>query len=209
MDEEGYVKFQGHLKEESIDLDDAAFQAIINVRQELYKRNLIGMDWETCIGFGNVSFRHGDGDEFYITASGTGALKEIVAQKDFCLVTSVDIDKNTVYCRGPAMASSESMTHAMIYQQRKQVRCCLHVHSEDMWRGLLEQDDVPCTDGSVRYGTPEMCRETIKILTCNSDDEGVFVMQGHFGGLFAFATCETKALDVLLHWYQRFCNPKA
>jgi ribulose-5-phosphate 4-epimerase/fuculose-1-phosphate aldolase len=103
----------------------------------------------------------------------------------YALVTDVDIRHNTLYCRGPVVASSESMSHAVIYQELPWVGGVIHIHHLGLWERLLHR--CPTTDATATYGSPEMA-DSIRALirTTTLPEERLFVMEGHREGIFAF-----------------------
>src|SRR5207249_5372576 len=95
----------------------AAFDQLAELnacRRKLLKLRLIGVD-SNGIGFGNLSVRDGVTGNFYITGSATGGLPELTVA-DCVRVVAYDFEKNWLCFEGSAIPSSESLTHAAIYQ---------------------------------------------------------------------------------------------
>jgi ribulose-5-phosphate 4-epimerase/fuculose-1-phosphate aldolase len=82
-------------------------------RNKLYTLKLLGENADG-IGYGNISMRYKE-NTFIITGSGTGKLKKL-DQSHYTLVTGYSLKENSLNAAGPVLASSESMTHAVIYK---------------------------------------------------------------------------------------------
>lgn len=180
--DEGYIKFQA-LWTKAPPLPETALQNIIACRNKLHQLGLIGV-YPNGIGFGNISQRWNTESQFIISGSATGHLQELTAEH-FTLVTEVNIARNTVCCEGPIIASSETMSHAVLYQECSEIQAVIHVHDLQLWQKLLHQ--IPTTDASATYGSPEMAYSIIQLLqTTDLLQQKVFVMEGHREGIFAF-----------------------
>ena len=125
-------------------------------RSPLFAAGLVGHDEEHDVGFGNISVRYGDNNQFIISGTQTGYL-ESTGGEHYALVTACDIASNTVISRGPVQASSEAMTHASLYELDPRINAVVHVHSPALWNA--HKDSLPTTDPAVPYGTPEMAAE--------------------------------------------------
>ena len=133
--------------------------------------------YDNGIGFGNISLRHGDSNQFYITGSATGGIAKLGATH-IAKVNQVDASTNRLWCEGPLIASSESMSHAAIYTQLPWVKGVIHIHNLAFWRAALHQ--VPTTDAEAPYGSPEMVDSIIDLLqTTELPQSKLFVMEGH------------------------------
>ncbi|MEM1214163.1 MAG: class II aldolase/adducin family protein, partial [Bacteroidota bacterium] len=145
--------------------------------------------------FGNISQRIGTTDTFYVSGSATGGHAELGAAH-FAKVTAVDAVRNRLWCSGPILASSESMSHAVLYEQLPWVRGVIHIHHLAAWQQLLHQ--VPTTDASAPYGSPEMVRSIATLLqTTDLPEQRLFVMEGHREGIFAFGESLEAAFAIL------------
>ncbi len=193
MLDEGYIKFKAEWK------DGPAFPAneleeLQHWRQEMYRAGLIGA-YDNGIGFGNISRRWGISERFVISGSATGNFP-VLGPEHYCLVTQVDIDQNTLWCEGPLLASSESMSHAMVYRVLPWVNGVIHIHHLEMWRRLLHQ--VPTTDAAATYGSPEMAYSIINLIhTTDLPQRRIFVMEGHQEGIFGFGKDLAEAAAVI------------
>ena len=83
-------------------------------RRRLLPPGLIGMD-SNGIGFGNLSIRDGATDNFYVTGSATGGIPELTLA-DCAKVVAYDFERNWLQYEGSTIPSSESLTHAAIYE---------------------------------------------------------------------------------------------
>ena len=193
--DEGYIKYD-------IDwtpgppADVGAVQDLDTWRRALHEAGLIGIYEELGIGFGNLSVRAGESGQFLISGTQTGELAT-TDETHYSLVTHVDIDANTVSCRGPVKASSEAMTHAAIYALDDDINAIVHVHSKRLWERY--RDELPTTAASVAYGTPEMAREFERLYAQTDFPRiGIAVMAGHEEGLVSFGrTLELAAQRML------------
>lgn len=189
----GYIKFQAQWQPAPA-LPIESLQDLIQQRDAFHRLGLIGV-YDNGVGYGNISQRWNDKNEFVISGSATGHLLN-VSTAHFTLVIKVDIAKNTVWCEGPIIASSETMSHAVIYQECPEIRAVVHVHHAALWKKLLYQ--VPTTDASATYGSPEMAYSIIKLLkSSNLRQQQIFVMEGHPEGIFVFGESLSKCADLL------------
>lgn len=166
------------------------------LRQELYTRGLIFAD-RNGIGHGNASMRVGK-SEFLITGAGTGK-RRTLSGKHFAMVQRVDIPLNTVWCKGPAKASSESMTHYAAYQSSPTTRAVIHVHAPAAWKKWMGK--LPTTSRKAKYGTPTLAKEVLRLFRNRKVRKAkAFVLGGHKPGLIAFGQSISEAEEVLLRY---------
>jgi len=132
-------------------------------------------------GFGNISQRCSGG--FVISGTQTGEL-DAVTLDDYAFCETWDLQRNAVDAQGAVKPSSESLSHASIYNVHESVTCALHAHSPDIWRNSVELG-IAVTDESVAYGTPEMAKEVRRLIT-DMGSPGIFSMGGHEDGIFTF-----------------------
>ena len=165
-------------------------------RDRLYAQNLIGQ-YPDGIGFGNLSILHpANPQEFIITATQTGHLDQLTPQH-YTTVTSWDLAANQVACQGPAQASSESLTHATLYQADPSIQAIIHVHDYPLWAYLM--DEVPTTKRETPYGTPEMALEMERLLReTDLPQQKILVMAGHEEGIITFGKDLADAYAVLM-----------
>lgn len=195
VSEEGYIKFncvwikaEPLPEKELIDLGEW--------RQRLHELKLVGV-YENGVGYGNLSKRRGK--DFIITGSGTGGLPKL-GREHYTLVKEFDLQKNSLVCEGPIKASSESLTHAVIYQADSSVNAVIHVHSKSMWKSLLKR--IPTTSENASYGTPEMALEVLRLFKeTNVSEKKIFAMAGHEEGIVSFGKNMEDAGNNLLKYY--------
>lgn len=195
MIDEGYIKFNASWKKTE-PLDFLGFDTLNHFRQLMYQNNWIGV-YPDGIGFGNISIRKEQSNQFYISGSKTGNLKTL-DNSHYSLVSKVFIHENRLECQGSSIASSESMSHAVIFQQCDWVNGVIHIHSLSLWERLLHK--VPTTTKGIPYGTPEMAYSIIDLLE-NTDlkTQKIFVMEGHQEGIFAFGKDLEEAAQILFN----------
>ena len=176
----------------------APFDALTELnacRRKLVQQRLIGLD-ANGIGFGNLSVRDGVSGNFYITGSATGGLPELTPT-DCVRVVAYDFEKNWLRYEGAAIPSSESLTHAAIYQSDPTISAVIHYHDSVLWRMRL--DRVPTTLKAIAYGTPEMAYEIMRLFTVSDvRSRQIFVMAGHEGGILTFGKNLEDAFTVLI-----------
>jgi L-ribulose-5-phosphate 4-epimerase len=101
------------------------------------------------------------------------------------------------------LPSSESMTHAAIYDLSPAIRFVFHAHSPVIWR----QADVlriPTTDPRVPYGTPEMAAEAQRLYYGSTlDAKRIMAMGGHEDGIIVFGQNAEQAGQVLVTYLAR------
>ena len=193
---EGVIKFDCEW-EVALPLDKSLLKDIIYWRNQLFSLGLIGVD-NDGIGYGNISIRYKD-NQFIISGSQTGS-KEIADENDFTLVTSFDIEKNLILCKGPVKASSESLTHAAIYSACKEANAVIHIHNLDVWEQLI--NEIPTTPDYAEYGTPELAFEIMKLFE-NSDilKYKILAMGGHHEGIISFGKSLEEAINILNYYH--------
>lgn len=172
----------------------ARTRALCEWRQRLHEAGLIGVNAEG-VGFGNLSQRCGDSSRFLISGTGTGRLSRLGPQH-FTEVTGYRFEDNFLSCSGPCQASSESLTHAAVYQTAPMVKAVIHVHHGELWQRLRGR--IPTTDSSAEAGTPEMAFAIEKLFKKGmSREKGLFVMGGHEDGLMAYGSdLSSAALEI-------------
>ena len=196
MTEEGVIKFK-ILWKKTPPLEKTGPLQL--AREELYQHGLIGAG-DNGIGFGNISQRLGSG--FLITGSQTGGLKRLTPEH-IALVTSYDFAKNRLACSGPIQASSESLSHAAIYDSDPKIQAVAHVHSRALWFGAINQ--LPTTGENVGYGTPQMASEIIRLYReSNLPQRKVLVMGGHPDGILAFGGSLDQCISALFEVRDRY-----
>ena len=106
-----------------------------------------------------------------------------------------------VLCEGPIRASSESMTHGLIYGVLPEVGAVIHIHNRRLWDTLINH--VPTTRAETAYGTPALCAEVTKLLSvAAAAAEGVIVMAGHVEGSLSSGGLSTRREAVCSGWWR-------
>jgi ribulose-5-phosphate 4-epimerase/fuculose-1-phosphate aldolase len=164
-------------------------------RRKLLDLGLIGVD-SHGIGFGNLSVRDGATDNFYITGSATGDIHELTLA-DCAKVVAWDFERNRLRYEGSAIPSSESLTHAALYESAAKAGALIHCHNSKLWAALLNQ--APTTAKAAEYGSPELAYEIMHLFT-RSDVQSrkIVVMAGHEGGILTFGKDLEEAFAVLM-----------
>lgn len=180
MIDEGYTKFRVDWSDRS-PLDRPETAELERWRRPLFEAGLVGHYPDLNVGYGNLSVRVEGGGVFVISGTQTGHLPR-TDRRHYALVTGVNIAENSVTCVGETQASSESLTHAALYELDLSINAVVHVHSAMLWERLKHA--VPTTDADVAYGTPDMAHEFRRLYRETSlSRTGVAVMAGHESGL--------------------------
>ena len=194
-----YVKFSC----EPLAGDIASFSGLAKLnecRRKLLDLRLIGVD-PTGVGFGNMSVRDGAAKNFYITGSATGGMQELTLTH-CAKVVAWDFERNQVRYEGSVMPSSESLTHAAIYESDATAGAVVHCHCSRLWAAIL--NEAPTTSNAVEYGTPEMAYEMMQLFTrSNTQTRKIVVMAGHEGGILTFGKDLEEAFAVLVRERQQ------
>lgn len=170
-------------------------EELIHWRDRMFELGLIGYDAKYKVGFGNISLLLAGKENFIISGTQTGHLPNLNAGH-FTEVTEYSIADNRLICYGPVKASSESLTHAAIYEADPGIRAVIHIHHNEQWKAWL--NEVPTTSADVPYGTPEMAAEIHRLFIENELQLEVIAMAGHQGGLISFgSTLEAAAQPFL------------
>lgn len=199
--DDGYIKYDCRWTKQSIIIPEPYFSEINYWRDRLYSQGLIGA-YPDGIGFGNISMRADySRREFWISGSSTGHLPKL-SQHHYSRVTHFDVAQNRVWSWGAHQASSESMSHAVLYAIDRTIGAVVHVHSDFLWKKMIYQ--VPTTDAGIAYGTPEMAR-AIEDLYQTSDlpTKKILVMAGHQDGVISFGKNVAEAAEHLIKYYER------
>lgn len=162
-------------------------------RQLLLQLGGIGQDDHRydAAGFGNLSLRtrpYGlprGHRAFVITGTQTGSMASL-SLADLCWVRRSVPDANCVYSTGETLPSSESMTHAALYDLGGHVRAVMHVHLPEVF-SRRRQLRLPCTSPSAGYGTVDMVRQVRRLMAqVDLGEAQAFAMEGHEDGVVVF-----------------------
>ena len=194
MIDEGVIKFNCDWSDEPIGVsvpDD-----LKRWRDRMHELQLIGVYKEFNIGYGNISVKINEG--ILVSGTQTGNIYPI-RDEDFSLVTSYNMNTNSVSCKGLLKASAESLTHAAVYEGDGAIQAIIHIHNKALWLKLMHQ--VPTSDKEVPYGTAKMASEIKRLFEeANLAQEKIMVMAGHDEGIITFGKNLEEAGAVLLKY---------
>lgn len=191
--EDGVIKFSCDWSQKPLGLPVSP--ELMQWRDKMHQLGLIGVYENLGVGYGNISIKTPQG--IFISGSQTGHIYPIQA-KDFSLIPTYSIEKNQVSCRGEVKASSESLTHAAVYEADDTVNAVIHIHHHQLWLDLM--DKVPTSSKDVPYGTPQMASEIKRLfIETNLSQEKIMVMAGHEEGIIAFGKDLEEAGAVILN----------
>ena len=198
--QEGYIKFQCDWEKKNFTFSKKNFKNINEWRKKLYDHELLGVNMEG-LGFGNLSLREENTNRFIITGSETGRHEEL-SKNHYARVTDYDISKNYVKCVGQVKASSESLTHAAVYESAPEVNGVIHTHHERLWK--LLKNKLPTTNPEAEFGTPEMAKEIKRLMEQREVRiEKIIIMGGHKEGIITFGRDLDEAGGVLLKYFNQ------
>jgi ribulose-5-phosphate 4-epimerase/fuculose-1-phosphate aldolase len=200
---EGVIRFR--LEHETAALDERAHgdtvRALSAWRSVLAHLGVLGRDPARYggLGFGNVSARTGPFGavargrrRFLVTGSQTGAAAWATL-REYCLVEAWDVDGDFVRSRGEVPPSSESLTHAALYDASPAVRVVLHAHAPELWRRARALG-LPVTDPAAENGTPAMAAEAARLYRQGTfASTRVAAMGGHEDGVLALGGSAEEA----------------
>lgn len=196
---EGVVKYQQHFTPDA-PMAWEKLRELDHYRSMLHQQKLIAA-YADGIGYGNISIKLDDGS-MAISGSQTGHLARLSAEHYAC-VTKADIQQNTLWSKGPVQASSESLTHAAIYEIDDKIQAVMHIHHLALWQKYLQR--LPSTSAEVHYGTPEMA-VAVQQLYKNDDWQKcpVIIMGGHEEGIITFG----RDLAEAYHWIEKLVHER-
>lgn len=177
-------------------MNESSMAELIAWRDRLWQAKQIGL-YPNGIGYGNISLRL-SAHSFAVSGTQTGHLAH-TTPRHYTLVNDWNIDRNTLRCTGPIKASSESLTHAALYDYSDAIRAIIHVHNRDLWQRY--QGVLPTTAVTVPYGTPAMAYAMQQLLQQGDlKQKRMLIMAGHEEGVLVFGPTLNSAAQVL---YQR------
>ena len=208
---EGVIQFDLDYRE--MPLDDIChalpfLSALDGWRSLLRRLDLVGQDPERYggHGFGNLSHRlvaatDSDAASFLVSGSQTGG-RDTLGRDGWSQLRSWNLQRFQAEAAGPVAPSSESLTHALVYDMEPDVHCVVHVHSPDLWHAARELD-LPRTSPDVDYGSQGMIHQVRELFSLGLSDVGVFAMTGHEDGIVAFGADADDACTRLLTYLSR------
>ena len=205
---EGVIKFtvKDHRSGPPIALED--YQDIEAIRSRLWQLELIGHDRQADVGYGNISCRRSLGG-FVISGTQTGH-KEALDGGDYVVVDGWDFSRNSVSCTGPSLPSSESLSHAALYQ-RPDVGGVIHVHCRELWDELIQAGALS-TEEDIAYGS-EALYQRLGELAGTGTGSGtagnkpadsapglplIIVTKGHQDGVFVAGSDLAEAYEAVI-----------
>jgi len=203
MHDEGYIKFNTNWTK-GPSPSWHKIQTLSDWRQRMHEVGLIGAHPDG-IGFGNISVRDNPPEQFLITGSMTGHIKEL-GPEHFTRIQEYDFEQNRVSCFGPVTASSETMTHAAFYSASRSIGAVIHIHNSYLWNTYCNL--LPTTSPNVTYGTPEMAYEIMRLLKSKDrPSKQLVIMGGHEDGVMAYGNSLGHAASILLNCCDRMFRP--
>jgi L-ribulose-5-phosphate 4-epimerase len=170
-------------------------------RRKLLDLRLIGMD-RNGIGFGNLSVRDGTTSNFYISGSATGGIQELTLT-DCAKVVACHFARNRVRYEGSALPSSESLTHAAIYESDPTAGAVIHCHDAELWAAVL--NEAPTTSNTAQYGTPELAYEIMQLFKrTDMRSRKILIIAGHEAGILTYGKDLEEAFAVLTRERKQF-----
>lgn len=209
---EGVIKFDCEHRLESLPKRALErFEVLATWRRRLWDLGMVGQDPRRYdgAGFGNLSMRlppypgPPGRRPFLITCTQTSGPRELTPACT-CVVEACEGHRGWVRSYGPCKPSSESMTHGALYDADPRVRYVFHAHAPSLWRHAKELE-IPITDPTVPYGTPEMARE-VRRLYAEADQMGqnIIAMGGHEDGVVAFGPRAELAGGIIVQYLEIF-----
>ena len=195
MIDEGYIKYWCERKEGPPPSAES-ISTLNTYRQHLHLLGLIGHSPQQNVDFGNISIRAPFPAKMIISGTQTGHFAKLSAGH-YSIILEADITQNRVEYQGKVKPSSETVTHASIYQLSPHIRAVIHVHADSEWERLLNK--IPTTAADIAYGTVEMALEFARLYReTDLEKKGVAVMHGHRGGIISFGKDLEQAEQRLL-----------
>jgi L-ribulose-5-phosphate 4-epimerase len=196
--EKGYVQFR-YGWEQAPPPSAPTLDELLRWRDRLHRSGLVGVCADG-IGFGNLSCRVAGGDCFVITGTGTGHLPSL-SREHLTEVTDYDLAANHLTCRGPVVASSESLSHAAVYRSAPAAAAVIHVHDLALWERLYGR--IPTTSPAAEAGTPAMAFAIERLFReTRAGAAGLLVMGGHRAGLMSLGGTVEQAVQRILDAYE-------
>lgn len=197
-EQEGVIKYQLNHRLESLP-DDYSMTEINVWRTLMMRLQLIGQNDARYegYGFGNISQRDTNSEQFIISGSQTGHIP-VLTINDYCLVTTAIPELNQIHATGNCKPSSEALTHASVYLQNKKIQAIIHAHCPEIWKNTVKLE-LPHTAKNIAYGTPEMAIAVNQLFQQDTWQQGsIFTMLGHEDGVIAFGKDLSQAANILI-----------
>lgn len=195
MEQEGVIKYK-MTWDQSGAIPDCDITSLIEFRNKCFDCNWIGYYTDYKVGYGNISQRYEKHPQFYISGSQTGHIP-VLESHQFSFINKYNIEQNSLECIGLLKASSESLTHAAIYELSSDINAVIHIHNKRLWE--KHKHVLPTTNPDVAYGTPEMASEVGRLYQSEEVNENnLLIMGGHEDGIIAWGKDFKTAFELLL-----------
>lgn len=200
IEKEGVVKYSLEFVNKELNFEKE-YKLLEECRERLYALGIIGA-YEDGLGYGNISMRVNESEEFLITATQTGHLSKL-SKDEYSLVEAINYENFKTIASGKSKPSSECITHGAIYGLDKKINAVIHIHNEKLWNYMLKNNYLSTND--TPYGTPEMVQDVINIYKdTGALSNNIFVMKGHFEGIVSFGRNLTEAEIALFNIIKKF-----
>jgi hypothetical protein len=177
-------------------ISEAEIAELDIARHKIWKIGGIGVD--EGYGYGNISQRCSDNAaHFIISGSQTGHLENLT-NTQYAKVTYWKIKNNLLFCQGKIQASSEALTHAVLYDINTDIQVVIHIHNNLFWKKNLNK--LATSDEKAEYGTPEIA-QSVRFLFTNKVVKSlpnIIIMGGHQDGILVFGESLAQATDFWL-----------
>lgn len=194
MEQEGVIKYQQNWNQSS-KLPDFDISPLIEYRNKCFENQWIGFDKTYNVGYGNISLRYKNNPQFFISGSQTGHIPKL-DKTHISFIQQFNIKQNTIDSIGLIKASSESLTHAAIYELSDKIGAVIHIHNKPLWE--KHKNILPTTNSQIEYGTPEMAGEVHRLFeTTENKNTGILIMAGHEDGIISWAADFEPAFELL------------
>ena len=205
--DDGVIKYDRSQYEQTPPLNEKEILDLEKWRSTLFQIHLIGEYLPEKIGYGNLSEKKNYSSlfqsthpQFVITGTQTGGHPVLTGQF-YTRVLDYDLENQKIKVQGPVEASSEALTHAAIYHSNPKIGAVFHIHSKEIWKGMI-REDYPFTEETIPYGTKEMANAVREAITGKT--YGSLVMKGHEDGVIAFGKDNNEAGREILKIYDKF-----
>lgn len=198
---EGVIRFSFEQKKSQQAVNPELIDELNAWRHILFCLKLIGgrLDRYQGLGFGNISARESSpySKNFIITGSQTGHFPNLKSGQ-YVRIEKADLQNFRLVANGDCPPSSESFTHAALYQADPKINYIFHVHSPDLF---AYSNSLLCIDRDIPYGTPEMMSAVRNLSEENSVRPLIFATLGHEDGIFVAGNRINEVGSVLLTTY--------
>ncbi len=210
-EDEGVIKYDQSNYTFISSIPHYEYTVIEKYRKVLNRLNLVSA-YDNGFGFGNISHKKNyqqlhatQKPQFIITGSQTGHLPDLDGTH-YARVLDFHIEDFSLVSNGAVQASSETMSHAAIYQQNPNIGAIIHFHNLDIWKELIKSDTTSINKW-IEYGTYEMAMAVRECV--GNKTQGIFVMMGHEEGVIAYGPNLSTALQIVTTAYTKCTDNKS